>query len=213
MTEDSIPGADFGFPAKKVEKEQIVGVFDLVGFTSMGSNKALVRAVDVLETEMGLILGPHFHWGEMDKRELESARNDILLISTGDGYAVVFSEGMNDPKALQYLVELHNAIRKRKFNVTLGIHKGKNYIVDNANKRVNVIGWGINMAVRAQQIAQPNQILCTEYFAKPLLSTEGDPISDKVMIDIGKHKAKKTNIHLFNYYKKGTFGAPFKASQ
>lgn len=213
MSEGKEYQADFAYPGKKkIEKEQIVGVFDLVGFTKIKNNKGLVRAVETLETEIDFALGPYFHWGEMGKREVEGERNDILLLSTGDGYVVAFSQGMDDLIALGHLVNLYKQFRKQKLVITLGINKGKNYVVGNTNERVNIVGWGINLAVRAQQFAEKNQIICTEHFANSILKNS-EEISDSVMFDIGVHTIKSSNIQLFNYYKRGEFGSDLTDNQ
>ncbi len=43
---------DFGLPKKIREKDQVVAIFDLVEYTGLDSNKDLVQAVRMLETEL-----------------------------------------------------------------------------------------------------------------------------------------------------------------
>jgi len=201
---------DFGYPLKLHQKDQVVGIFDLVGFTQIGSNKGLLHAVKTMQTAMEVVLTEYFHWGELDKRGNESATNDILLRSTGDGYVVAFSQSYNDSDALNFLAELHNNIKERH-PVNLGINKSANYIIPDVNQRVNIIGWGINWAARALQFANKNQIICTSHFADPLI--ESDHSLNNVFEKVGERKIKSTKIKLLNYYKRNEFGAPLTAKQ
>ena len=160
-----LPIGDFGKRKRIVNKTQIVGIYDLVGFSSSDSNRELVSIVRIMETQIELVLSPRFTWGATTI-EGEEPENDIWLSSTGDGYIVAFSQGMNDFEALQILTEIHSAIRKRN-GVKLGINRGENYLINDLNDRVNLVGWGINLAARALDFAQKNQIICTESFSKP----------------------------------------------
>ena len=92
MARDMDKKGDFGLPRRRFESEQVVGIYDLVGFTQLPSNKDLVQAVSMLETELELKLSTEFYWGEVDQGCEEEAQNDVLLRSTGDGYVVVFSQ-------------------------------------------------------------------------------------------------------------------------
>lgn len=210
-TKDDYRG-DFGWTEKAIQKVQVVGIFDLVGFTSHKSNDDLVAAVSYMDTRIKLGLGDEYFWGERTRGGWEAERNEVLLRSTGDGYVVAFSQDESDFDALQILLKIYKGIRTAH-RVQLGINKGHNYIVTDVNGLVNIIGWGINCSARALQFAENSQIVCTEYFAKPILKTHGNEISDKHMISFGEQTVKKTKMELFNYYKKGEFGAPPVKSQ
>ena len=82
-------------------------------------------------------------------------------------------------------------------------------MVTDVNDQVNIIGWGINYAARALQFSQGGQILCTEYFAKPLLMEHGDETRNQ-MISIGKQTIKEAKMELFNYHKENEYGTPVK---
>ena len=197
---------DFGLPKRPQSREQVVGIYDLVSFTDLPSNKQLLEAVRMIEIQLELTLDPEFYWDERARGGIEKEINNILLRSTGDGYVLAFSQGSDDLKALRFLTQIHTAIKKHHA-VRLGINKGENYVVTDVNNRVNIVGWGINWAARALQFAEDNQIICTDHFAEPLLKTY-DEIDDRMMIDIGAHTVKKARIHFYNYYKGGEFGAP-----
>ncbi len=201
---------DFGLPSKLVQRDQIIGIFDLVDFTSLESNRDLVEAVQALDTAIKLILEDKFHFGEMDRARDESSRNDIWLRSTGDGYIIAFSQGMDSEEGLNYLVDIQKRIKK-KHSVRLGINKGDNYIVSDVNDRVNIVGWGINYAARALGFAEENQIICTGNFADPLIKAKGDIGNN--LNRVGKVQVKKTKLDVYNYYKRGEFGAPLTTQQ
>ena len=201
---------DFGLPSRIVESEQVVGIFDLVDYTGLDSNRDLVQAVKFMELELQMNLSDEFFWDERAMGGKEKETNNILLRSTGDGYVVAFSQSINDRTALDNLTKIHSRI-KSKHPIRLGINKGTNYIVGDVNIRVNILGWGINLAARALVFAESGQIICTGFFAKPLLET--DKILKETMQSLGKQRVKKDTVELYNYYKKGEFGTAITASQ
>lgn len=201
---------DFGLPRRPITRKQVVGIFDLVGFTDLASNKDLNHAVQTMESELTYVLNEEYNWDERTRGGVEKVTNHILLRSTGDGYVVAFSQSIGVLTALQHLADVHNGIREH-CAVRLGVNYGDNWIVEDLNERVNVIGWGINLAARALQFAESNQIIVTQYVAGPLI--EGDKAMVAVLKDLGMKKVKRTLVHLFNYHKRSMFGAPLCASQ
>ena len=203
---------DFGWTKHPVQKDQVVGIFDLVGFSSHRSNDDLVAAVAYMDSRIKLGLGSTYVWAERQRGGWEADRNEVLLRSTGDGYAIAFSQDEPSFDALQTLLKIYKGISS-KYKVNLGINRGQNYVVTDVNDLVNIIGWGINYAARALQFAKNGQIICTEHFSKGLLKTEGIEISDKEMVSIGKKQIKEANIELYNYYRQGKFGARLSKNQ
>ena len=197
--------ADFGYTLNPINKDQVVGIFDLVGFSTKNSNDDLVATVADMEMRIKLGLGKDYHWGERGKDKWESDRNEVLLRSTGDGYLVAFIEDETSLEALQTLLAIYKGISK-SHKVNLGINRGENYVIADVNGLVNIIGWGVNYAARALQFARNGQIICTDSFAGPVLKTHGDKISKKHMVSIGKKTIKKATIELYNYYEKKEFG-------
>lgn len=163
---------DFGFKRDPGRKNQVVGIFDLVGFTRLDSNRDLVQAVGSMETSIRLFLSEEFWWGETSKSSgNELAVNDILVRSTGDGYVLIFSENFPSEDALTCLRDIHTDIARRH-EVRLGINRGDNYVLKDLNERMNIIGWGINLAARALSRAEPDQIICTGHFAEPIIEND-----------------------------------------
>ena len=112
---------DFGLSKRWREREQIVGIYDLVGYTDLDSNRDLMQAVKMLETALHLHLSPTFHWDERAVGGDEKSTNDILLRSTGDGYIVAFSQEIDDLLALEHLEKIHTRVHVRHA-VRLGIN-------------------------------------------------------------------------------------------
>ena len=73
------------------------------------------------------------------------------------------------------------------------------------------MGWGINLAARALGFAERGQIVCTNHLAEPLLRT--DASLGGSLKKIGTRKIKKTTLELYNYFKKGEFGAALSSAQ
>lgn len=197
---------DFGYSKKSISENQIVGIYDLVGFTTLDSNDELVTAVRTMEGQLELKL-KKYYWDEKTTKGIEKNENQILLRPTGDGYILAFSHNIDDLEALEKLTSIYKAIHQYH-EVRLGINKGENYVISDLNDRVNLIGWGINLASRALLYAMPNQIIITEHLAKPLIETHGDTINGSDLKCIGRRKVKQTSLILYNYYKKGQFGVP-----
>ena len=203
MARDMDKKGDFGLPRRRFECDQVVGIYDLVGFTELPSNKDLVQAVSMLETELELKLSDNFYWGEIDPQGDETVMNDVLLRSTGDGYVVAFSQHVDTRQALDTLTEIHKRVNSQH-KVRLGISKGSNYVVKDLNERVNIVGAGINFAARALEFADGGQIICTGQFALPLM--DSDNSLKKLMQNLGKQRIKNDDLELYNYYKAKEFG-------
>jgi len=202
---------DFGWRRTYVRREQVVGIFDLVGFTDIESNKGLFAAVRSMETQIEMEIGEEdYSWDDRERggRSVEAKHNEILLRPTGDGYIIAFSEADVEIEVLNCLTKIHNGIKNSGYQVKLGINRGANFVLKDLCERVNIIGCGINFAARAVQFAQPDQIICTSYFAKPLMEEHGNIFTSDIMIDLGEHQIKNTKLELYNYYKEGEFGAP-----
>ena len=201
---------DFGFPQKKHVKRQVVGIFDLVEFAELDSNKDLVQAVSMLQNELEMSLTPEFFWGDRAVGGREKETNNILLRSTGDGYVVAFSANVKPAKALQHQVDIHRRVHT-KHAVRLGVNLGDNYVVADVNGFVNILGWGINLAARALGFAESGQIICTNHFAEPLL--EADRGMGSALKKIGVRQVKKNVLTLYNYRVRDEFGAALTAEQ
>ncbi|MES1978146.1 MAG: protein kinase [Pseudomonadota bacterium] len=88
-----------------------------------------------------------------------------IVIDTGDGAAVCF---LGDPEeALQSALLLRGLLMQKygkALSVRMGLHLGPMRMVFDINKRVNVIGDGINVAQRIMDFARPNQIMASRAY-------------------------------------------------
>lgn len=205
---------DFYLPGRDpVPRIQVVGIYDLVGFTKHVSNDELITAISTIEMQVKLVVSRKYWWDERTKKlDQESVLNQVLVRSTGDGYFIAFSHDLEDVEVLDVLTKLYQNIQQHH-PVRLGINKGNNYVVPDLNKRVNIIGWGINLAARALQFAEKGQIICTSHFAQPLIKTNGGRFTEEIMQDIGDHYVKHDKLNLYNYHKDKEFGAPLTSAQ
>ncbi|MBC2728607.1 adenylate/guanylate cyclase domain-containing protein [Desulfosporosinus sp.] len=108
-------------------------------------------------------------------------KNDIILIPTGDGAAVVFPfealPGIHLDYAKEVLLEIFNINSTNhceefmsegwcnchpNLNVRIGIAEGKGIIYKDINGNYNVAGNVINMASRVMGLADSNQIIFTK---------------------------------------------------
>ncbi|MES2191067.1 MAG: protein kinase [Pseudomonadota bacterium] len=88
-----------------------------------------------------------------------------IVIDTGDGAAVCF---LGDPEeALQSALLLRGLLMQKygkALSVRTGLHLGPMRMVFDINKRVNVVGDGINVAQRIMDFAQPNQVVVSRAY-------------------------------------------------
>ncbi len=90
---------------------------------------------------------------------------DRIILDTGDGAAISF---LGDPEdALWTAIKIRNAViaeQDSPYFLRIGINLGPVRLVEDINKRPNIIGDGINVAQRIMNFAQPNQILVSRTF-------------------------------------------------
>ena len=88
-----------------------------------------------------------------------------IIIETDDGAAICF---LGDPEeALQAALLLRSLLKQkygRAIGVRIGLHLGPMRMVFDVNKRVNVVGDGINVAQRIMDFAKTNQILVSRAY-------------------------------------------------
>lgn len=172
---------------------------DIVDFAERGqSHKMMRRAVRSLNDTINDVLG-QYEWDLEEK----GTYNDIILNPTGDGYLIAFSPTIRDVQILEHVKNLFLEIRSYDYSVRIGINKGPNLIFLDLNQTLNIIGWGVVYSQRVLSIAEKNQILCTESFAKPLIDSHGVKDLHYISDFPTKHGIK---IHVYNYFKNGEFG-------
>lgn len=173
--------------------------FDVVGFTRNTNNNSMRKCIRNIEDSMRDLLYEDYNWNERNKS------NQLILIPTGDGYAIAFESRMSLDKVLELSKTLYkNIVNNSNFPVRFGMAKGPCMVHLDLNDKTNIFGYGINMASRVMGLAQENQFLIHEDCAKELLRTmdypDLHPIDKEYQIKHGEL------ISVYNFYKDGSNG-------
>lgn len=174
--------------------------FDVIGFTKNTTNDVMRKCIRNIEDSMRDILYEDYNWNERNKS------NQLILVPTGDGYAIAFESGM----ALDRVFDLSATLYKRiisnsdKFKVRFGMAKGPCLVHSDLNDKNNIFGYGINMANRVMGIAMENQFLVHSELALELLRAKEYPRLHKVDKEFTiKHSE---TIKVYNFYEAGPNG-------
>lgn len=173
--------------------------FDVTGFTRETTNEEMRKVIQKIEDELTRLLWDDYYWNEKNKR------NDLILIPTGDGYAIGFHPIRFDLETVLGLASrIFKAITSNgDIRIRMGIAKGPNIRHLDLNEHNNLFGFGINMASRLMNLARENQILVHEDFANDILRSK--KVED--LIDIGEFEIKHgQKVGVFNYFRKNDFG-------
>lgn len=166
---------------------------DLVQFSSQRIAKGMHNQIRELQDTLHTILDPHYFWDETHA----DRPNRVILIPTGDGYAIAFHKSVDRKTIISHADELYKRlVLERKYKVRIGISRGPHYLFVDLNRTLNLIGEGIIRAQRAMMLANPGQILCTAEFAEGIESEiEGrlEPIEGEWQV-----KGERP-FRLFNY--------------
>lgn len=159
------------------------------------------RIIQRIENVIEDYLWDDYNWNEKRKH------NDLILIPTGDGYGIGFHPSINNEKILNIAKELFKHLTKwGDFKIRMGIAKGQNIRHLDHNDKINLFGYGINLASRVVSVTLENQILVHETYAREIL------VERKIeeLVEISEPLIIKHNetIKVYNYYKVGDFGNP-----
>ena len=140
--------------------------FDVIGFTRETTNESMRDCIRGIENTIYDVLWEDYNWNETNKS------NELILIPTGDGYALVFNPKISLDKVLEvikkFCCRLSENLQKFKFRV--GVAKGWCLVHKDSNDKNNVFGYGINLANRVMGLALENQILIHEVLAEEILT-------------------------------------------
>lgn len=180
--------------------ESTVAFFDLVGFSKRSTSAQMAGKFVEIQQMVAETFWDDFDWGETSKE------NTLILIPTGDGYAICFPRSVEDSEVLAYVRDLSKKfMEERKVKVRFGISRGVNFVVEDVNEMPNLVGWGITMAQRVMSIGGAGHILCTGDFAQALEKDveELHKLPKKIKIKHGD------TLTVYNYYSKvEKFGNP-----
>ena len=140
-----------------------VVMLDLVDFSARRTVKEMATLVRDLQDSVYTVLNPHYYWDEINPER----PNKIIVIPTGDGYAVAFHPVVDRREILKRVDEIHKELCTDKhLKVRFGISRGPHILFVDLNDALNLIGEGIVRAQRAMMLSSPGQILCTFEFAQ-----------------------------------------------
>ena len=133
--------------------------------------------------------------------------DSLVLLPTGDGMAIGFSDSPEKPLMLG--IQLHKSLRKfnetkkekDRINIRIGIETGPVYFMNGLNNAQIFWGPGIINAKRIMDMCGPNNIFASERFAGDLKKlSEENKVS---MHSIGHFKIKHgEEIEIFNIFGK-----------
>lgn len=105
--------------------------FDVVGFTKDTTNEAMRKCIRNIEDSMRDILFEDYNWNERNKS------NQLILVPTGDGYAIAFESDMSLNKVLDLSAILYKRIisNSEKFKLRFGMAKGPCMVHQDLNER------------------------------------------------------------------------------
>lgn len=140
---------------------------DLVSFSSLRVSESMSSQVRLLQDTLHSVLDPHYYW---DETHLERP-NRVIVIPTGDGYAIAFHPSVDRRETLTHLEEIYQKlVLTAKMRVRFGLSRGPHYLFVDLNRILNLVGEGIIRAQRAMMLAAPGQIFCTGEFASGIES-------------------------------------------
>jgi class 3 adenylate cyclase len=179
--------------------------FDVVGFSKDMNNERAKKMITGMQLVMWDLLDTaDYYWAEKGKN---AAKNNLVLIPTGDGYGIAIDTTVSEKKILWVARELYRALTDQKISIRMGIAKGKNVVTIDLNENLNIFGHGIVLATRVCEAAAAGQILVHATFAESLQEERSMPELQKVKTPLrSKHGAKMSCYNYFHKGRKGGYG-------
>jgi hypothetical protein len=135
--------------------------------------------------------------------------NSTIILPTGDGMAIGFSESPEEPLLLS--IELHKDIQKYnslknrekdRLFIRIGLDSGPIYLIKDLNGKENVWGPGIVMARRVMDIAGSMNIMASSRIANDIISLR--PEYKSILHPVGDYSLKHSSMTLlYNVYGNG----------
>lgn len=131
----------------------------------------------------------------------EADENNLIKITTGDGFALVF---FDDPEApIKCARELGQSLRAEpRVKLRMGVHSGAVYRIPNINERTDVTGTGINMAQRVMDCGDAGHIIASGAVANILggLDAWAEDFHDLGRVEIkGGDQVRIYNVYGHDY--------------
>jgi len=205
---NSFDPKDYGAKKGQVHRKTFdirILVFDVVGFAKDLFNERAAEIVTDINRVMWDILDKDHYWAE--KQSL-SARNDLILVPTGDGYGIAFHPNIEDSEVIDICVRLHKALVRKLIKIRMGVAKGNTVVTFDLNDNLNIFGHGIVLATRVCSVAKKKQILFHRSFAESL--TQQKPVEGLIELDKPLKAKHGLKLYCYNYHRKGEFGIEVK---
>lgn len=135
-------------------------------------------------------------------------KDSTVILSTGDGMAIGFSDSPEKP--LKLAIEVHKALNKynlqrrgkEKLLIRVGIDMGPVYFIKDITGQANVWGPGIIVTRRVMDLAGDMQILASSRIADDIRKLS--PEYKSMMHQIGDYSTKHgEQLNLYNIYGEG----------
>lgn len=182
----------------------VVLAFDVVGFTKRTTNETMRTYLQTIDSAIEEIMWNPFNWNEnYDETDLH---NTVIMIPTGDGYAIAFLPDTDTRQVLDVAAQLFKRLTRDGMKIRMGIAFGPGMAHRDQNDLPNMFGYNINTATRVMNAARPNQILIHPDFATLVtMSSDVPELSKLPKASKFKHGVRTV---LYNYHKAGLFGVP-----
>lgn len=164
--------------------------FDTVNFTNLSETEQL----KVVQHLQEIVL-------ELPEVRAKREREELVLIPTGDGMAVVFFGNGEGP--LRSAIELSLRLRAHaKFEVRMGLHSGPAFRYRDVNGEWNVSGEGINLASRVMDLGEGGHILLSRAAVDRAIGSMPEMASS--FRDLGETAAKHgLRLNVFRFHGDG----------
>ncbi|HZP26893.1 MAG TPA: hypothetical protein VFB90_07590 [Dehalococcoidia bacterium] len=150
-----------GEPPYYIDDVSVVFI-DMVAFSSLRGSSGMQTVVEDMQAALWAILDPNYYWDETQKAK----PNRIIVIPTGDGYAIAFHPRVDRREVLKRVDSIYIRLAlENKLEIRIGVSRGPHIVFIDMNSNLNIIGEGIIRAQRAMMLAAPGQILCSGEFA------------------------------------------------
>lgn len=135
-------------------------------------------------------------------------KDSTVILSTGDGMAIGFSDSPEKP--LKLSIEVHKALNKyniqrrgkERLLIRVGIDMGPVYFINDITGQANVWGPGIIVTRRVMDLAGDMQILASSRIADDIRKLS--PEYKSIMHQIGDYSTKHSEqLNLYNIYGEG----------
>lgn len=177
-------------------------MFDIVSFSLKMNNTEMYNTINAIQSSMYYSLdNDAYFWAEQKEK---SNKNNLLFVSTGDGYAIALGNTLPDLEIIKITNILYKSFQEKGLKFRMSIAKGRNILSIDMNGNLNIFGYGMVLATRICDKAITGQILIHEDFANSLLQDRSIPEFQFIENQFeAKHEFK---FSCYNYYDKSGVG-------